>query len=84
MQLLIYGNDFIRLLKGRVQRRDQEIEKLRREVMRLKNLVGNEADRGEEELDLERDLDAVEALGAAFGRGGSVVADDEADEEVDD
>jgi hypothetical protein len=86
LQLLIYGNDFIRVLKGRVQRRDEEIERLRKEVSRLRKLVGHEPGRGEDELDLERDLDATEALGPAFGRGGSLAADDidEADEEGDD
>lgn len=36
LQLLICGNDFIRVLKGRVDRRDEEIGKLRGEVRRLR------------------------------------------------
>jgi hypothetical protein len=76
------GNDFIRQLKARVERRDEEIEKLRCEIIRLRSLV--EDDRGEEELDLERDLDAVEAFSVGLGRGGSMMVDDEADEEGED
>jgi hypothetical protein len=30
LQLLMCGNDYIRLLKARVERRDEEIERLRR------------------------------------------------------
>jgi hypothetical protein len=77
LQLLRCGNDFIRQLKGRVDRRDEEINKLRREVMRLRGFAGNLAPCDEEELDLDRDLDADEA---AFGRG-SAAGDDDADEE---
>lgn len=80
MQLLRCGNDLIRQLKGRVERRDEEIDKLRREVMRLRVFVGNAAGYGGEELDLERDLDANEVLGSGFGRG-SAAGDDDADEE---
>ncbi|KAJ2915422.1 hypothetical protein MD484_g5003, partial [Candolleomyces efflorescens] len=36
LQLLICGNQYIRTLKGRVERRDGEIAKLRREVGRLR------------------------------------------------
>lgn len=82
LQLLMCGNDFIRQLKARVERRDEEIEKLRCEIIRLRSLV--EDDRGEEELDLERDLDAVEAFSVGLGRGGSMMVDDEADEEGED
>jgi hypothetical protein len=77
LQLLRYGNDFIRQLKGRVERRDDEIDRLRREVLRLRGFSGNMAAFDEEELDLERDLDANEAV---FG-GGSAAGDDDADEE---
>lgn len=84
LQLLMCGNDFIRQLKARVERRDEEIEKLRREITRLRSLLGVDVtDSGEEGLDLERDLDAVEAYGVELGRGGSVGADDEADEDGD-
>ncbi|EGN92861.1 hypothetical protein SERLA73DRAFT_190437 [Serpula lacrymans var. lacrymans S7.3] len=79
LQLLRCGNDFIRVLKGRVDRRDDEIGKLRHEVSRLRGLVGDEpAESVGELLDLERDLDDIE-LTASFG-GGSVVGDDEADD----
>lgn len=77
LQLLRCGNDFIRQLKGRVERRDDEIDRLRREVSRLRRYAGHMATFEEEEVDLEKDLDANEA---AFGRG-STVGDDEADEE---
>ncbi|EEB93153.1 hypothetical protein MPER_08235 [Moniliophthora perniciosa FA553] len=36
LQLLICGNEYIRVLKGRVERRDEEIERLRKEVRRLR------------------------------------------------
>jgi hypothetical protein len=77
LQLLRCGNDFIRQLKGRVERRDEEIDKLRLEVLRLRGFVGSMPTFDEEELDLERDLDANEA---AFGRA-STAGDDDADEE---
>ncbi|KAJ3794721.1 hypothetical protein GGU11DRAFT_689221 [Lentinula aff. detonsa] len=37
LQLLVCGNEYIRVLKGRVDRRDEEVEKLRREVRRLRS-----------------------------------------------
>ncbi|KAF9652606.1 hypothetical protein BDM02DRAFT_2797038 [Thelephora ganbajun] len=60
LQLLRYGNDYIRLLKGRVERRDVEIEKLRTEVRRLRLLVPDGVDGGGSNLDLDIDLDAYE------------------------
>ncbi|KAJ4489899.1 hypothetical protein J3R30DRAFT_3417213 [Lentinula aciculospora] len=36
LQLLICGNEYIRVLRGRVERRDEEVERLRREVRRLR------------------------------------------------
>ncbi|KAI0676545.1 hypothetical protein C8Q78DRAFT_962798 [Trametes maxima] len=73
LQLLRCGNDFIKILKGRVERRDDEIMKLRQEVKRLRELVGEGAaapPEGQEMLDLERDLDACEiSAGRVFGRG---------------
>ncbi|KAJ7512723.1 hypothetical protein B0H11DRAFT_5313 [Mycena galericulata] len=86
LQLLMCGNDFIRQLIGRVERRDEEIGRLRREVAHLRGVSRGEfapGQRLEEEVDLERDLDAVEAYGHALGRGGSIV-DEEGDEEGDD
>ncbi|KAH9478726.1 hypothetical protein JR316_0009186 [Psilocybe cubensis] len=76
LQLLICGNEYIRLLKGRVERRDDEIGKLRREIGRLRMVVeekGGEGvvesgeGEGEEALDLEKDLDAVEKNAIAGG-----------------
>jgi len=65
LQLLRYGNEYIRLLKGRVERRDVEIEKLRTEVQRLRLLVPNGIDGGDSNLDLDLDLDAHEKEGSA-------------------
>jgi hypothetical protein len=85
LQLLRCGNDFIRQLKARVQRRDEEIDKLRKEVRRLRALVDPAvavASAGEQ-LDLDRDLDALEPLGFTLGRG-NACGDYEADEEGED
>ncbi|KII87598.1 hypothetical protein PLICRDRAFT_54681 [Plicaturopsis crispa FD-325 SS-3] len=84
LQLLMCGNDYIRQLKARVDRRDEEIAKLRREVGRLRGFVNPENAIGEEDLDLQRDIDAVEAFGPRIGLGGggsSVGGDDEVDED---
>ena len=62
LQLLRYGNEYIRLLKGRVERRDVEIEKLRAEVQRLCLLVPDGIDGGDSNLDLDLDLDAHEKV----------------------
>ncbi|KAJ7108505.1 hypothetical protein C8R44DRAFT_802881 [Mycena epipterygia] len=85
LQLLMCGNDFIRQLIGRVERRDEEIGRLRRELAHLRGVARGEyvGERVEEEVDLERDLDAVEAYGNALGRGGSIV-DDDGEEDGDD
>lgn len=70
LQLLRCGNEFVKALTGRVERRDEEIGRLRREVARLREILGPAALSGEdEELDLERDVDAVEGpagVGGAF------------------
>ena len=90
LQLLRCGNEYIKVLKGRVDRRDEEIERLRREVMRLRLVAGPAAEDGGEELDLEKDLDAVEAagggvgsilIGRAYNREGSLAEVEEVDEE---
>ncbi|KAK0450748.1 hypothetical protein EV421DRAFT_1177668 [Armillaria borealis] len=89
LQLLICGNDYIRLLKGRVERRDDEIRRLRSEVGRLRDIVTNSmggvgiAEEGCEPVDLERDLDEIEVISAGLARGASIGADDEADEDED-
>jgi hypothetical protein len=66
LQLLICGNEYIRVLKERVERRDEEILRLRREVAglrdKLHDATGMGLDYGEEECDLDRDIDAVEML----------------------
>jgi len=72
LQVLLCGNEYIKMLKARVERRDDEIGRLRREVKRLRSLRGDEEyQREEEELDLEKDLDAVERLQTMTGKGGS-------------
>ncbi|PBK78029.1 hypothetical protein ARMSODRAFT_946887 [Armillaria solidipes] len=89
LQLLICGNDYIRLLKGRVERRDDEIRRLRSEVGRLRDIVTNSmggvgiAEEGCEPVDLERDLDEIEVISAGLARSASIGADDEADEDED-
>ncbi|KAK1228123.1 hypothetical protein PQX77_008858 [Marasmius sp. AFHP31] len=76
LQLLICGNEYIRVLKARVERRDDEIEKLRREIRKLRMRDGEgmggdygflgegggevDEDGNEEPVDLEKDLDSVE------------------------
>ncbi|KAG2128721.1 hypothetical protein DEU56DRAFT_818767 [Suillus clintonianus] len=79
LQLLRCGNDFIRTLKGRVERRDSEIENLRREVLRLRAIAGDAA--GGEHVDLETDLDAIEAY-TTFRQSslGAVAEGDDADD----
>jgi hypothetical protein len=97
LQLLMCGNDFLRMLKARVDRRDEEIERLRREVKRLRLVCGGNVgacgDAGMggggdvvEELDLERDLDAIEAFGPELGTstgslGMANAGDDDPDED---
>lgn len=75
LQLLRCGNDYVRMLKGRVDRRDAEIAILRREVLRLRPFAGDEADNSD--VDLDRDLDAVEA---GQPRMGLSVLDEEGDD----
>lgn len=60
LQVLLCGNEFIKVLTKRVERRDDEIDRLKREVLRLRSLIG-----GEDDMDLERDLDEVERLDAS-------------------
>ncbi|OBZ67906.1 hypothetical protein A0H81_12376 [Grifola frondosa] len=70
LQLLRCGNDYIKLLKDRVDRRDEEIGKLRNEVRRLRSVSGEDATRESQDIiDLERDLDAIELSAGIFGRG---------------
>lgn len=104
LQLLMCGNEFIRVLKGRVERRDEEIRKLRREVIRLRNVnsvltsqvpememaqgdhdgMGQDLqNEGEEDIDLEKDLDAVELLIAGLARGANISVLGDLDEDGD-
>ncbi|KAH9947552.1 hypothetical protein B0H21DRAFT_738534 [Amylocystis lapponica] len=87
LQLLRCGNEYMKMLKGRVERRDEEIEMLRGEVARLRTFVAEETAQAGM-VDLEHDIDAVEiANGGLFSRthggyGGMFAGEgDEADEE---
>lgn len=94
LQVLLCGNEYIKLLKARLERRDDEIEMLRREIRRLHEKVqkgsGGGIEDEEEAIDLEKDLDAIERLNittVAKGGGGYVVGaggDDVIDEDDDD
>jgi hypothetical protein len=58
LQLPRSGNDYIRLLKEKISRRDGEISLLRSEVRRLRGFISEDVWReGGEEIDLERDVD---------------------------
>ncbi|KAI0090395.1 hypothetical protein BDY19DRAFT_939991 [Irpex rosettiformis] len=83
LQLLRCGNDYIRRLKGRVERRDVEIDLLRREINRLRLAVGShpEMDEEEETIDMDKDLDACEASLGPLGRSSAGAMDGD---EVDD
>jgi len=86
LQLLICGNEYIRVLKSRVERRDEEIGQLRKGVSKLRALlkeakISDGRNDGDVEmidiehgfdldLDLERDLDAVELQVRDEGGGG--------------
>lgn len=95
LQLLICGNEYIKTLQGRVERRDDEIDRLREQVRKLRQLLGVVSSQGERqiessdgggksagehgepyavgveglleqldlELDLDKDIDAVEIMG---------------------
>lgn len=78
LQLLRCGNDYIRRLKGRIERRDEEIEKLRKEIARLRLVAGaNAVEEGQDEaIDLEKDIDAVEAGLGPLGRSAALLDED--------
>jgi hypothetical protein len=79
LQLLRCGNDYIRRLNGRVERRDAEIDLLRKEISRLHLILGAHPELDEEEsmIDLEKDLDACEASLGPLGRTSTGMADQE-------
>lgn len=91
LQLLRCGNEFIKVLKSRADRRDEEITRLRQEVRRLRELVGEEATAppdGQGMIDLERDLDECEMSGGMFGRAmagirASSIAEGDAEDDGD-
>jgi len=58
LQLLRCGNDYIRLLKEKVEKRDNEMALLRSEVRRLRSFINEDIwQEGGEGIDLERDVD---------------------------
>ncbi|KAG6873664.1 hypothetical protein C0995_012598 [Termitomyces sp. Mi166 len=90
LQLLMCGNEYIRVLKARVERRDEEIEKLRVALEKRMNMGPPPFESEEEDVDLRKDLDAVEALGGGIlglGMGtlsGNTILPVAEDEEGDD
>jgi len=79
LQLLICGNEYIRVLKSRIERRDEEIGRLRKGMSKLRTFLRETERRNDVEmvdmeydydLDLERDLDAVELQAHDEGGGG--------------
>ena len=81
LQVLLCGNEYIKMLKARMERRDEEIGRLRREIKKLrrKEFDGGGGGGGEvngegceeeeeEEVDLDKDLDAVERLTTAAAK----------------
>jgi hypothetical protein len=58
LQLLRCGNDYIRLLKEKISRRDSEISLLRSEVRRLRGFISEDVWREDaDDIDLDRDVD---------------------------
>ncbi|KAH9074165.1 hypothetical protein EDB83DRAFT_2219157 [Lactarius deliciosus] len=81
LQLLRCGNEYIRLLKEKISRRDNEIALLRYEVQRLRGFISEDVWRdGAEDIDLERDVDQGE-LGP-WRRGSSTYDGDDGDEDM--
>jgi len=82
LQLLMCGNEFIRVLRGRVERRDEEINELRTEVDRLRARVSMEdAEISRGKVDLDRDIDDVESRNDPRSSGGMLAECDEDEEE---
>jgi hypothetical protein len=82
LQLLRCGNDYIRQLKGRVERRDEYIQILKEEIAALRAFIGMDAvttEVGLTPVDLDLDLDAVEAAtrGLSIGNQGAGEEDDD-------
>ncbi|KAI0052087.1 hypothetical protein FA95DRAFT_1580201 [Auriscalpium vulgare] len=81
LQLLRCGNDFVRQLKGQVERRDAELSTLRREIVRLRGMLSEDAWRqGGEEVELDRDLDY--GMVGPWRKNGSAYDGDEGDEDA--
>lgn len=81
LQLLRCGNDFIRTLKGRVDRRNTEIHSLRQEIRRLRSVIGDR-DVLSKDIDLDRDLDLVERDKATYNPNSGITDIDEAHEDI--
>jgi hypothetical protein len=81
LQLLRCGNEYLRLLKEKISRRDSEIALLRYEVQRLRGLISEDVWRdGAEDIDLERDVDQGEV--GPWRRGSSTYDGDYGDEDM--
>ncbi|KAK0219960.1 hypothetical protein IW262DRAFT_1482579 [Armillaria fumosa] len=82
LQLLMCGNDFIRKLKARLERRDEEIARLRQEIGKLRNVIIDNGghgyfEEGVEPVDLELDLDEIEVKSFAIVNVTTVGAENE-------
>ncbi|KAF9528698.1 hypothetical protein CPB83DRAFT_854131 [Crepidotus variabilis] len=86
LQVLLCGNEFIKVLTKRVVRRDDEIDKLRREVRRLRSRADGleESEDVEEEFDLERDLDEIERSESSTSEGTVGNLDNQVEEGMED
>ncbi len=80
LQLLMCGNEFIRKLRAQLERRDEEIARLRQEIGKLRNvIIDNGGHRYFEEGIKPVDLDEIEVMN--FATVTAVGADDEAGED---
>ncbi|KIY47902.1 hypothetical protein FISHEDRAFT_59345 [Fistulina hepatica ATCC 64428] len=85
LQLLMCGNEYIRLLQERIRRRDDEIALLRKEIRRLRDFPGVDPSPGDT-IDLEKDMDVAEqsaTFGYGLGRALLPEGEDEGDEDGD-
>ncbi|PBK94967.1 hypothetical protein ARMGADRAFT_1062485 [Armillaria gallica] len=66
LQLLMCGNDFIRKLRERLERRDEEIARLRQEIGKLRNVIIDNGGHGYFEEGIKPvDLDEIEVMNSA-------------------
>ncbi|KAK0238252.1 hypothetical protein EDD85DRAFT_574321 [Armillaria nabsnona] len=66
LQLLMCGNDFVRKLRARLERRDEEIARLRQEIGKLRNVIIDNGGHGYFEEGIKPvDLDEIEVMNFA-------------------